>query len=837
MHFRAVFRVGWSRQVIQTLSAQRCAGSIANLMRPLGFLAIVILLGSPAAAGVAPGQGGSSAADVPPTVADSLGVNIHFIDPAPGEMEMLAASGLRWIRTDLAWASTETARGQYDFSVYDRLVAALDSSHIRAVFNLDYANPLYDQNLSPASDEGRRAFASWAAAAVTHFRGHGFRWEIYNEPNAFWQPRPNTEAYIKLALAASEAIAEADPDEKMIGPASAVVDPPFLEACFRAGLLNYWWAVSIHPYRQTDPETAANDLRDVRLLIRKYAPLGKRIPMLISEWGYSSLWAGTDENKQAALLARSWLTALANDVPLTIWYDWRDGSDPKDALTHFGLVAPPAPVAAGTKPNSPFRPKPAYDAARTLTQVLGDFQFNKRLVLQREGDYALLFTNGADIRLAVWTTQSPHSATIPASPGDFTGTGLTGEQLLPPRAGRHGLELTLTGEPQYLTPVHTNGLLALAAVWERLPLEIEVRAPAVLPLHFSIKNPSPKPQSFALVAGGTDFEAGKPVKIDPGAKADLMIRVAAAARSATPATIGIELQAGKLGDVAQMTSIVASNPLRVTVMPATERFLPVTIANLSDDPVRGSLRVFGNGLRFECKGGLSLGCSPKEIPVRMDTVKDSIIRVPLTSPPKPDYTVGLEITDNDGNHIYFSPTSAFRLLDDFMSGGLEARLSNYSLLSEGGAKPGSLDAHPPPQGPPLPGMSALRLVYDLTGPGAGLSLVSTSDSQIPGKPRALGLWLDGEGSGVLPYLRFVDSTGQVFQEGGGPLNWKGWRYVVVFMDAPRGKHSGGANDGFIHYPIRWQSLLTLQNPPGKELSGNVYLSGLVLTYGPTAEKR
>lgn len=43
------------------------------------------------------------------TVDESLGVNIHFIDPKPGELEMIAAAGFRWVRTDFIWALTEGA--------------------------------------------------------------------------------------------------------------------------------------------------------------------------------------------------------------------------------------------------------------------------------------------------------------------------------------------------------------------------------------------------------------------------------------------------------------------------------------------------------------------------------------------------------------------------------------------------------------------------------------------------------------------------------------------------------------------------------------------------------
>ncbi len=54
-----------------------------------------------------------------------------------------------------------------------------------------------------------------------------------------------------------------------------------------------------------------------------------------------------DEETQAKLLARQWLSNLANDIPLSIWYDWRDdGPDPKEREHHFGMVRFPSTAAA-----------------------------------------------------------------------------------------------------------------------------------------------------------------------------------------------------------------------------------------------------------------------------------------------------------------------------------------------------------------------------------------------------------------------------------------------------------------------------------------------------------
>src|SRR5262245_59823485 len=99
---------------------------------------------------------------------EGLGVNIHFTEPQPGELEMIEAAGFKWIRTDLTWERTEREPGKYDFSAYDSLVAALEKHHLRALFILDYGNPLYaesgDQHpftSRAGTSDFRDAYAKW----------------------------------------------------------------------------------------------------------------------------------------------------------------------------------------------------------------------------------------------------------------------------------------------------------------------------------------------------------------------------------------------------------------------------------------------------------------------------------------------------------------------------------------------------------------------------------------------------------------------------------------------------------------------------------------------------
>jgi polysaccharide biosynthesis protein PslG len=359
-------------------------------------------------------------------IPNGLGVNIHFTDPRPGEMRMLAQAGFRWVRMDFHWASIEKERGRYDFSAYDRLLASLAPYGIRALFIFDYTHPLYDDDLAPHTDVGRQAFAQFATAAVQHFRGHGILWEMWNEPNLkqFWNPEPNVADYAALAISVGKAIRAVAPEESYIGPATSRLNMPFLEGCFKAGLLDYWSAVSVHPYRRVDPESTAFEYAELRRIIAHYAPAGKRIPIYSGEWGYSDIAERLSLERQGQFLPRQYLNNLLNDVPLSIWYDWHDdGADAKECEHHFGTVL--YPYHEGHDPV--YDPKPAYLAARALTTELSGYRLVRRLPTDSPDDYILEFAKGDALKYAVWT----RSAT-------------------PCTASLNGRSVELTPAPQYI---------------------------------------------------------------------------------------------------------------------------------------------------------------------------------------------------------------------------------------------------------------------------------------------------------------------------------------------------------------------------------------------------
>jgi len=379
-----------------------------------------------------------------------MGVNIHFTDPKPGELEMLARAGFRWIRMDLTWSQTEKAAGVYDFSAYDRLLTSLDKFHIHALLILDYTNQHYDGGKPTCTDEGRAAFARWAVAAVNHFKDRGVIWEIWNEPNGawFWKPKANADDYAKLALTVSKAIHEAAPHEIVVGPALSGIDPDFLEPSAKAGVLAYWSAITIHPYLRKGPESYIAGYDQTRRLIEKYAAPEEQIAVMCGESGYSTAWPAISDETQGKYLSRLFLFDVASGVPMTIWYDWHDdGSDLHDQESNFGIVHFDYHAGAANV----YDPKPAYLAAQTYSQELAGYRLDPEVTTKTNVSFLLSFRKGADSCTVAWTTlATPYDMVISEPEGTYEITNYDGTKRSEVQAVNGTVTVTLDDGPEYI---------------------------------------------------------------------------------------------------------------------------------------------------------------------------------------------------------------------------------------------------------------------------------------------------------------------------------------------------------------------------------------------------
>ncbi|MCS7089321.1 MAG: cellulase family glycosylhydrolase [Verrucomicrobiota bacterium] len=407
----------------------------------------------------------TTSAQLPPLVLpEGVGVNIHFVTGHEADLDMIARAGFRFIRMDFSWESIESRRGHYDWTAYEELTRNLERRQLRPLYILDYSHPLYEDRVqttnpitgrpeiqvaSPRKPESIQAFARWAAAAAGRYAGRGVVWEIWNEPNIFfWRPRPNVEEYLQLAEATCQAIRETDPQATLIAPSLSGFDPPFMDRFLSSGILRHLDGVSVHPYRfRQPPETAEPDYRRLRQAIDQSTPPGRRkpIPIVSSEWGWSTDGKDVTEEQQAAYLVRQQLFHLWMGIPLSIWYDWKnDGPDPHEREHNFGTVHPD------------LTPKPAYRAVQTMTRELSGYALWFRHNLERPEDWWLVLTNASGRQKWVaWSIAPPRPVLLPvAQPQEKSPvrlvTGLGEIQNLWLTNGL--LALTLESLPVYLDP-------------------------------------------------------------------------------------------------------------------------------------------------------------------------------------------------------------------------------------------------------------------------------------------------------------------------------------------------------------------------------------------------
>jgi hypothetical protein len=237
-----------------------------------------------------------------------------------------------------------------------------------------------------------------------------------------------------------------------MGPATSSATGPFIAACIDGGILDAIDALSIHPYRRRPPETVIADYAALRKLIaarnEKDGKPARVIPLVSSEWGYSatpdkSVSILCDPKLQGPYLTRMWLIGAWQDIGISIWFQWRGGSDTDaDPWSKFGM----------TQDNR--NPRPSYTAADTLIHTLRGYRCTGRIDVQNEDDYILRFENSVTgaTAIAAWTTSTPHSVTVPWTDlGTGTLVTMMGEHSTLTSKDGH-IYLSLSPSPVYALP-------------------------------------------------------------------------------------------------------------------------------------------------------------------------------------------------------------------------------------------------------------------------------------------------------------------------------------------------------------------------------------------------
>jgi len=323
------------------------------------------------------------------------------------------AAGVKWSREEFSWSAIERARGNYSFDFMDKVVDTAARHGISVYGLLAY----WSEFTRPYTPEGIDDFCAWARAVVRHFKDRIKHWEIYNEPNIFFWSGPK-ELYPELVKKCYAAIKAEDPQAAVLAISTSGIDKGFIKRCLDAQAP--FDVLTVHPYRVTlFEEGFVTELQETAKLV------GNR-PVWITEMGWSTQYGGTDERRQAQLLARCYLSAVASSACQNVsWYDFRDdGRDPFYNEANFGVL------------RDDLTPKPAYRALATVCRTLAKGTPTLRTDFGK-GVYGLEM---GDV-LVLWAPASPCEVRCRIVEGDLRITNLMDEELNPPKRGQ---EVTLT---------------------------------------------------------------------------------------------------------------------------------------------------------------------------------------------------------------------------------------------------------------------------------------------------------------------------------------------------------------------------------------------------------
>ncbi len=288
--------------------------------------------------------------------------------------------------------------------------------------------------------EGFDDYAKWIGTLAQRFPAiHAV--ELHNEPNlkGFWKFTP--QEFVDAARQFTAGVRAVSPETPIVagsfsgwggawqhenlkellrGPRE--IATKYAEEVFRLGLLEFVDGVSAHPYRgesapeagevlesPTDPDGFEKEIRAWLDLAARHTPGNKRLPLYLTEIGYSVSHQGyssvATEERQADYISRLSLVLLGvrlDGVPLkaVFWYDLKQDEIKENHYeSNFGIIA----ANAG-------HPRAAWNAVRRVNE----FFANNADFTRATGIAAPGFSNGPTfIKSYVWRRASDGSLIIP----------------------------------------------------------------------------------------------------------------------------------------------------------------------------------------------------------------------------------------------------------------------------------------------------------------------------------------------------------------------------------------------------------------------------------------
>jgi polysaccharide biosynthesis protein PslG len=281
------------------------------------------------------------------------GINVHL--PSPALLDRVAAAGIAWIRVDFNWVTMEPARGVYDWTLTDTVVAEARARGLHIYATLAYSPAWATGGQAPNTPPvDPRDWYNFVYATVSRYRGSVQHWGMWNEPNFkhFFSGSP--AQYINSILwVGAQAVRDADPSGYVLGPELA-----------QEG--DWWrWLAAV-----LDRAAEAIDIVTQHSYQATGRDVLRRLGGPVQPWHRPTVrdvmqWTGTAD-KELWLTETGWNTANVSEEAQVAFYaqllEGVDGSDWLGKVFFYQLADEPDTPDQWGILRLDLSPKPAYEA-------------------------------------------------------------------------------------------------------------------------------------------------------------------------------------------------------------------------------------------------------------------------------------------------------------------------------------------------------------------------------------------------------------------------------------------------------------------------------------------
>jgi hypothetical protein len=374
----------------------------------------------------------------PPSKNSPFGVVTHFAKAWPTDIiPLIGKAGIGKVRDEQPWRKIEKQPGQYQFPpLLSGYMGELAAQKIDPLIVLAFSNPLYDNDKTPFTEQGRAGYAAYAGAVARRYRGQLSALEVWNEYNGSFCDGPcridRPAAYSAMLKEAYKSLKAANPSATVAGGAGVPIPLDYFDGLFQHGALDAMDAIVIHPYRKA-PEGVEEKIDALRQMMQRY---GTVKPIWATEYGDTADMRNGRDN-MARYLVRMSTLLLAAGTERIYWYLLRDYQE----FTGMGLLL------SDTDPAGRYVPAPAYAAYAVLIKQLDGAQFVRREPGDPDARVYLFSKGGSPVRVA-WSAAGPLTYAMPGT-GPVEERDLMGNaRLLQPQNGK--VQVTLDQNPVYL---------------------------------------------------------------------------------------------------------------------------------------------------------------------------------------------------------------------------------------------------------------------------------------------------------------------------------------------------------------------------------------------------